>query len=82
MAHIYDTPSRTFGEFLLIPNLTTRACSPDKVSLLAPLVRFKASHGNGPPATTLSPTTINVPATTHQMPSLPSPHAWERSVMT
>ena len=72
MAHIYDTPSRTFGEFLLIPNLTTRDCLPDKVSLLAPLVRFKASPGNGPPDTSLSPLTINVPVTSALMQSVSS----------
>ncbi len=72
MAHIYDTPSRTFGEFLLIPNLTTRDCSPDNVSLLAPLVRFKATPGNGPPDTSQSPLTINVPVTSALMQSVSS----------
>ena len=64
MAHIDDTPSRTFGEFLLIPNLTTRDCFPDKVSLLAPLVRFKATPGNAPPTRHCrrSPSTFPSPA--------------------
>jgi len=70
MAHIDDTPSRTFGEFLLIPNLTTRDCFPDKVSLLAPLVRFKATPGNAPPDPALSPLTINVPVTSALMQSV------------
>ena len=70
MAHIDDTPSRTFGEFLLIPNLTTRDCFPDKVNLLAPLVRFKATPGNAPPDPTLSPLTINVPVTSALMQSV------------
>ncbi|HQN93503.1 MAG TPA: IMP dehydrogenase [Prolixibacteraceae bacterium] len=33
--------SRTFSEYLLIPGLTTAACTPDKVDLTAPLVKFK-----------------------------------------
>ena len=70
MAHIDDTPSRTFGEFLLIPNLTTRDCFPDRVSLAAPLVRFRAPPGNTPPDPTLSPLTINVPVTSALMQSV------------
>jgi IMP dehydrogenase len=70
MAHIYDLPSRTFGEFLLIPNLTTRDCSPDKVNLLAPLVRFAATPGSGGPDPRLSPLTINVPVTSALMQSV------------
>jgi IMP dehydrogenase len=41
MAFIYPEPSRTFSEFLLIPNETTRGCVPEKVSLCAPLVRHR-----------------------------------------
>ena len=41
MAFYYKEPSRTFSEYLLIPNLTTKACHPQNVSLRTPLVRFK-----------------------------------------
>jgi IMP dehydrogenase len=41
MAHYFNEPSRTFSEYLLIPNLTTRDCTPDKVNLQTPLVRFQ-----------------------------------------
>jgi len=41
MAQYFESPSRTFDEYLLIPNLTTRDCTPDKISLKTPLVRFK-----------------------------------------
>lgn len=34
-------PSRTFSEFLLVPNLTTKACNPSNVSLKTPIVKFK-----------------------------------------
>ena len=40
MAHIYDEPSRTFGEYLLVPNLTRKGIVPSAVDLTAPLVRF------------------------------------------
>lgn len=41
MAHYYLEPSRTFSEFLLIPNLTRKECTPDNVSLKTPLSKFK-----------------------------------------
>ena len=40
MAIFVNEVSRTFGEYLLIPGLTTRQCTPQNVSLTAPLVRF------------------------------------------
>ena len=36
---ILDETSRSLGEFLLLPNLTTADCIPDNVDLSAPLVR-------------------------------------------
>lgn len=41
MAEIINDISRTFTEYLLIPGLTTMDCSPDKVSLKTPLVKFR-----------------------------------------
>lgn len=41
MAHFYDSVSRTFSEFLLVPNLTTKECFTDNVKLMTPLVKFK-----------------------------------------
>lgn len=41
MATYILEPSKTLGEFLLLPNLTTRSCQPQNVSLETPLVRFK-----------------------------------------
>jgi IMP dehydrogenase len=41
MAIIINEPSRTFGEYLLIPNLTTKDCIVDNVDLSTPLVRYK-----------------------------------------
>lgn len=42
MAKIFDEISRTFDEYLLIPNLTTRDCIPSKVNLTTSLAKFKA----------------------------------------
>jgi IMP dehydrogenase len=53
MAFFYEEPSRTFSEYLLIPNLTTKKCTPDRVSLRTPIVRYK----EGDP----SPLSINIP---------------------
>lgn len=40
MAHYFNDISRTFSEYLLIPGLTTKSCTPDNVSLKTPLVRY------------------------------------------
>jgi IMP dehydrogenase len=41
MAQFINEVSRTFNEYLLIPDLTTKECTPENVSLNAPLVKFK-----------------------------------------
>ncbi len=41
MGKILEDISRTFNEFLLLPNLTDERCVPAKVSLKTPLVKFK-----------------------------------------
>lgn len=41
MAIFTNEVSRTFGEYLLIPGLTTKQCIPRNVSLQTPLVKFK-----------------------------------------
>ncbi|MCL2851037.1 MAG: IMP dehydrogenase [Firmicutes bacterium] len=41
MAKYNFEPSRTLGEFLLMPNLTRRDCMPQNVSLSTPLVKFR-----------------------------------------
>lgn len=46
MARILNDISRTFNEYLLIPGLTTKECTPDRISLKTPLVKF--SKGNDP----------------------------------
>ena len=41
MAYIYSDVSRTFNEYLLIPNLTTEKCTPNNIDLSTPLVKYK-----------------------------------------
>ena len=41
MAEILNDVSRTFNEFLLLPNLTDERCIPENVSLKTPLVKYK-----------------------------------------
>ena len=53
MAYIYDEPSHTFNEYLLIPGYTSAECTPDKVSLKTPLVKFKKGEE--------CPLSINIP---------------------
>ncbi len=53
MARFYDEPSRTFGEYLLVPGYSSSECTPDKVSLKTPLVKFKKGE--------VSPINLNIP---------------------
>lgn len=41
MSKVLDDISRTFNEFLLLPNLTDERCIPSQVSLKTPLVKYK-----------------------------------------
>ena len=41
MAKIFEEPSRTFSEYLLVPGYTDQNCIPSNVSLQTPLVKFK-----------------------------------------
>ena len=41
MAMIFEQESRTFSEYLLVPNLTTEKNTPDQVDLSAPVCKYK-----------------------------------------
>jgi IMP dehydrogenase len=41
MAMIFEQESRTFSEYLLVPNLTTEKNTPDQVDLSAPVCKFR-----------------------------------------
>ncbi|NLN64288.1 MAG: IMP dehydrogenase [Clostridiaceae bacterium] len=53
MAIIYPDVSRTFSEYLLLPNLTTKDCFPTNVNLTVPVVKY--SKG------TKTPMKLNIP---------------------
>ncbi|PYG88125.1 IMP dehydrogenase [Ruminiclostridium sufflavum DSM 19573] len=44
MAYFYSEPSRTFSEYLLVPNLTTKECMPNNVALRTPVVKHKVGE--------------------------------------
>ena len=41
MAFYYDEPSHTFSEYLLVPGYSSAECTPDRVSLKTPVVKYK-----------------------------------------
>jgi len=41
MAYFYPEPSHTFSEYLLVPNLTRKDCTPASVDLSTPLVKHR-----------------------------------------
>ncbi len=41
MAYLFDEPSRTFSEYLLVPGYSSADCIPKNVSLTTPLVKYK-----------------------------------------
>ena len=62
MARYCEEASRTFNEYLLVPGYTGEDDTPDKVSLAAPLVKYK--KGEAPSMT------INIPLTSAIMQSV------------
>ena len=52
MAYYFSEPSRTFGEYLLVPGYSSSECIPTNVSLKTPLVKFK--KGEEEPAITMN----------------------------
>lgn len=53
MAYIFDEPSRTFSEYLLVPGYSGAAHMPTNVSLKAPLVKYKKGEE--------APLSLNIP---------------------
>ena len=48
MAFIYEEPSHTFGEYLLIPGFTSADCIPSNVSLRTPVVKYRKGEEECP----------------------------------
>ncbi len=51
MAYVFDEPSHTFNEYLLVPGYTSSDCIPAKVNLQTPLTKYKKGEK---PAITLN----------------------------
>jgi IMP dehydrogenase len=65
MAFYYPEPSRTFSEYLLLPNLTGKECMPDAIRLATPLVKHR--KGEEPPIV------LNVPLASAIMQAVSGP---------
>ena len=48
MAYFFEEPSRTFGEYLLVPGYSSSECVPAAVSLETPLVKYKKGQEECP----------------------------------
>ena len=48
MAYYFSEPSRTFGEYLLVPGYSSSECVPDRVSLKTPLVKYRKGEEECP----------------------------------
>ena len=48
MAYYFSEPSRTFGEYLLVPGYSSSVCVPDRVSLKTPLVKYRKGEEECP----------------------------------
>jgi IMP dehydrogenase len=54
MAYYFSEPSRTFGEYLLVPGYSSSECIPTAVSLKTPLVKYRKGEE-------ACPLTMNIP---------------------
>ena len=54
MAYYFSEPSRTFGEYLLVPGYSSSECIPSAVSLRTPLVKYRKGQEE-------CPLTMNIP---------------------
>ncbi len=66
MAYYFHQPSRTFGEFLLVPGYSSSECVPDAVSLKTPLVKYRKGQED-------CPLTMNIPMISAIMQSVSGP---------
>ena len=48
MAYYFSEPSRTFGEYLLVPGYSSSECVPTAVSLKTPLVKYHKGEEDCP----------------------------------
>ena len=65
MAYFYEEPSRTFGEYLLVPGYSSAENVPTAVSLKTPLVKYRKGQEERSESTRLNsshPTTSRMPS--------------------
>ena len=62
MAYYFNEPSRTFGEYLLVPGYSSTECIPGNVSLQTPVVKYKKGE--------TCPIMLNIPLTSAIMQSV------------
>ena len=67
MAYYFEEPSRTFGEYLLVPGYSSAENIPDNVSLKTPLVKYKKGQEE-------CPLTMNIPMISAIMQSVSGPN--------
>lgn len=67
MAYYFEEPSRTFGEYLLVPGYSSSACMPSAVNLQTPLVRYRKGQEECPLA-------LNIPMVSAIMQSVSDDH--------
>ena len=65
MAYYFSEPSRTFGEYLLVPGYSSSACVPNAVSLRTPLVKYRKGEEE-------CPLSMNIPMVSAIMQSVSS----------
>ncbi len=53
MAYYFSEPSHTFSEYLLVPGYSSSACTPQNVSLVTPICKFRV--GEAPALSTSCP---------------------------
>ena len=63
MAYYFDEPSRTFGEYLLVPGYSSSECVPGNVCLATPLVKYRKGAED-------CPFVMNIPMTSAIMQSV------------
>ena len=54
MAFIFEEPSHTFGEYLIVPGYSSAACVPADVALKTPIVKYRKGQED-------CPITMNIP---------------------
>ena len=74
MAYYFSEPSRTFGEYLLVPGYSSSECIPTAVSLKTPLVKYRKGEE-------ACPLTMNIPMVSAIMQSVSGEKLAKRALL-